>query len=314
MPLRQALAQVFSEVVVAHSRGQDPDLDAATIATHLSQVGLNEMCHELEHLHGVPARDAAAVAFGVVDADGDGYISSADLAGFLSNVENTLDELDVTELMAEADRDGDGMINQQSFLELLLGGGPSYSDEEEAEEDAEEAAAAAAIMPVPPSRLAVVPVGELHGACMRGDEAAVDRMLREGADLLARVAEGAGDSAGGVTALHCACEHGHPEVVRMLLLAAPYSSVLLEVGSDRRLQRAKQSYSEATGPPETPRELAARIGHDNARRAMGEDIHRKWREVLLVIDHFVEEERGKAEQMLGQGMTYYTQAIPPQLD
>ena len=306
LPLRQALAQVFSEVVVAHSRGQAHDLDAASIATHLSQVGLDQMCHELEHRHGVPARDAATVAFGVVDADGDGYISSAELADFLSHVENTLDEVAVAELMAEADRDGDGMISQQEFFELLLGGGgspsvgtgASYSDEEN-----DEGEAAAAIVPVPPSRLAVVPVGDLHGACLRGDEAAVDRMLREGADLLARVAEGAGDNAGGATALHCACEHGHPEVVRMLLLAAPYSSVLLEAQAVRRLARAKQSYSEATGPSETPRELAARIGHDNARRAMGEDIHRKWREVLLVIDQFVEEERGKAEQMLGQGMT-----------
>ena len=139
--------------------------------------------------------------------------------------------------------------------------------------------------------------GDLHGACLRGEVDEVDRMLRQGTDLLARER----DADNGATPLHCACEHGHAEIVRMVLLAAPYSGVLLNVRAERRLKRAKRSQSEATGPAETPRELAARIGHERAR--MGQDIHDRWRHVLVTIDQFVEDERTAAKGLLGTGMT-----------
>ena len=139
--------------------------------------------------------------------------------------------------------------------------------------------------------------GDLHGACLRGEVEEVDRMLRQGTDLLARER----DADNGATPLHCACEHGHAEIVRMVLLAAPYSGVLLNVRAERRLKRAKRSQSEATGPAETPRELAARIGHERAR--MGQDIHDRWRHVLVTIDQFVEDERTAAKGLLGTGMT-----------
>lgn len=272
------------------------------------------MCAELEERHNVPARDAVAAAFGVFDADGDGFISSAELADCLSRIENTLDAGSVAELMAVADRDGDGLIGQHDFFELLMGGGAnsgfggdmvsegSYTEDESEAHEPSSAGGSSAPAVVP-----VVPVGDLHRACSRGDEAAVDAMLREGADLLARIDggnSGAPSSGGaGLTPLHCACECGHAEIVRMVLLAAPYSSVLLDARADRQLRRPKRSYSDAAGPAETPRELCARVGHENARRTMGEDVHRKWRDVLVVIDQFVEEERGKAEVMLGQGMS-----------
>ncbi len=137
--------------------------------------------------HNVPARDAVAAAFGVFDADGDGFISSAEPAECLSRVENTLDVGSVADLMAVADRDGDGLIGQQDFFELLMGGGGggagsgdvardgSYTEDEEVEAHNAPLPAgggsAAAVVPA-------VPVGDLHKACSRGDEAAVDAVLR----------------------------------------------------------------------------------------------------------------------------------------
>ena len=304
LQLTHALASVFAEVVAAHSQGEARGADAERVAAHLQAVGLDRMCRELEERHGVPPRHAVAAAFGVFDADGDGFISSAELAEALGCVENTLDELAVAELLAMADQDGDGLIGQQDFFELLMGERLQAASEasfaEEEDEDVQ-------VLSPSPSPVAVVPVGDLHRACSRGDEVAVDAMLREGADLLARITlDGSGMSShatGGLTPLHCACEGGHAAIVQMVLLAAPYSSVLLDARADRRLDRPRKSYSEAVGPAETPRELCARVGHENARRTMGEDIHRKWREALVVIDHFVEDERRKAEVMLGQGMS-----------
>lgn len=308
LQLTHALASVFAEVVAAHSQGEAHGADAERVAAHLQAVGLDRMCRELEERHGVPPRHAVAAAFGVFDADGDGFISSAELAEALGRVENTLDELAVAELMAVADRDGDGLIGQQDFFELLMGERLQTASDASFTDDEEEEQGVQVPSPSPASAaVAVVPVGELHRACSRGDEVAVDAMLREGADLLARIElDGGGMSShasGGLTPLHCACEGGHAAIVQMVLLAAPYSSVLLDARADRRLQRPRKSYSEAVGPAETPRELCARVGHENARRTMGEDIHRKWREVLVVIDHFVEDERRKAEVMLGQGMS-----------
>ena len=103
LPLRKALAEVFAQVVAAHSAGQAHGADAEAVAMHLQEVGLDRMCLEMEEWHGVLARDAAAAAFGVLDADGDGFISSTELAEGLSRVENTLDEAAVTQLMAVAD-------------------------------------------------------------------------------------------------------------------------------------------------------------------------------------------------------------------
>ena len=172
------------------------------------------------------------------------------------------------------------------------------SSSEELPEDAE------GLEPPPPqttvttlAELGLGLAGDLHGACLRGEVDEVDRMLRQGTDLLARER----DADNGATPLHCACEHGHAEIVRMVLLAAPYSGVLLNVRAERRLKRAKRSQSEATGPAETPRELAARIGHERAR--MGQDIHDRWRHVLVTIDQFVEDERTAAKGLLGTGMT-----------
>lgn len=135
-------------------------------------------------------------------------------------------------------------------------------------------------------------MSEFHAACAAGDQLGVEGALRqagpEGAlDLLQTREPNEGT---GQTPLHTACEHGHADVVQVLLEAAPYSSVLLQLTASRRPPKGKQrrSDSEPAGPPETPAELAGRLGQ---------------RKVLVAIDYFVDDEREKAQRELGMGLT-----------
>lgn len=56
-------------------------------------------------------------AFGLMDGDGDGYITVSDLRKYAPRIGLTLG--DVQEMLAEADKDGDGKINKQEFLHVM---------------------------------------------------------------------------------------------------------------------------------------------------------------------------------------------------
>ena len=94
---------------------------------------------------------------------------------------------------------------------------------------------------------------------------------------------------GGMTAMHCACSEGHDAVVRLLLLAAPYASLVLDAIANRLGDR---------GPAETPRELAARL--DSSGIGLGGT---KWRKCIVAIDQAVDDDRERAQMMLGEGLT-----------
>ncbi|KAL6299368.1 putative calmodulin variant 1 [Sparassis latifolia] len=59
-------------------------------------------------------------AFKVFDKDGNGYISAAELRHVMTNLGEKLSDNEVDEMIREADVDGDGQINYDEFVKMML--------------------------------------------------------------------------------------------------------------------------------------------------------------------------------------------------
>jgi calmodulin len=59
-------------------------------------------------------------AFKVFDRDGNGYITSHELKNVMVNLGEYLTPDEVDELVKEADLDGDGQINYEEFIKLMM--------------------------------------------------------------------------------------------------------------------------------------------------------------------------------------------------
>jgi Ca2+-binding EF-hand superfamily protein len=56
----------------------------------------------------------------VFDKDNDGYISAAELRHVLTNIGEKLSDEEVDEMIREADIDGDGQINYEEFVKMMI--------------------------------------------------------------------------------------------------------------------------------------------------------------------------------------------------
>merc|ERR1712096_561874 len=63
-------------------------------------------------------------AFKVFDRDGNGFISAAELRHVMTNLGEKLTDEEVDEMIREADVDGDGQINYEEFIRMMMAGGP----------------------------------------------------------------------------------------------------------------------------------------------------------------------------------------------
>lgn len=59
-------------------------------------------------------------AFKVFDKDGNGYISAAELRHVMTNLGEKLSDAEVDEMIREADVDGDGQINYEEFVRMMI--------------------------------------------------------------------------------------------------------------------------------------------------------------------------------------------------
>lgn len=59
-------------------------------------------------------------AFKVFDKDGNGFISAAELRHVMTNLGEKLSEKEADEMIREADIDGDGQINYDEFVKMLV--------------------------------------------------------------------------------------------------------------------------------------------------------------------------------------------------
>ena len=59
-------------------------------------------------------------AFKVFDKDGNGFISAAELRHIMTNLGEKLSDEEVDEMIREADIDGDGQINYEEFVKMMM--------------------------------------------------------------------------------------------------------------------------------------------------------------------------------------------------
>ena len=59
-------------------------------------------------------------AFKVFDKDGNGFISAAELRHIMTNLGEKLTDEEVDEMIREADIDGDGQINYEEFVKIMM--------------------------------------------------------------------------------------------------------------------------------------------------------------------------------------------------
>jgi len=71
-------------------------------------------------LSGVDNEEFLLEAFRVFDADDSGYITADELKKVMGSMGERMTSSDVEEMIHQADMDGDGMINFEEFVRLLL--------------------------------------------------------------------------------------------------------------------------------------------------------------------------------------------------
>ena len=73
----------------------------------------------LTTLLAIPPRQFAT-AFKVFDKDGNGFISAAELRHVMTNLGEKLTDEECDEMIREADIDGDGQINYEEFVKMMM--------------------------------------------------------------------------------------------------------------------------------------------------------------------------------------------------
>ncbi|KAJ8753709.1 hypothetical protein K2173_026385 [Erythroxylum novogranatense] len=112
---------------VMRSLGQNPT--EAALKDMISEVGadqngtldfpefLNLMARKMKD---TDSEEELKEAFKVFDKDQNGYISAAELRYVMTNLGEKLTDEEVDEMIGEADFDGDGQVNYEEFVKMML--------------------------------------------------------------------------------------------------------------------------------------------------------------------------------------------------
>ncbi|KAI9295191.1 calmodulin [Neoconidiobolus thromboides FSU 785] len=72
------------------------------------------------NLKNADSEEEIKEAFKVFDKDGNGFISAAELRHVMTNLGEKLTDKEAEEMIREADVDGDGQINYEEFVRMLM--------------------------------------------------------------------------------------------------------------------------------------------------------------------------------------------------
>ncbi|XP_039144986.1 calmodulin-like [Dioscorea cayenensis subsp. rotundata] len=113
---------------VMRSLGQNPtedelkamidDVDADLNGTIDFSEFLNLMVHKMED---ADSEKEMREAFKIFDKDQNGLISADELRSVMANLGEKLTDEEVNEMIREADIDGDGQVNYEEFVRIMLG-------------------------------------------------------------------------------------------------------------------------------------------------------------------------------------------------
>jgi len=85
------------------------------------QIEFNEFCDLLaQRIEGEDKEEHLKAAFRTFDQDGSGKISASELRHVMYSLGEKLTDSEINEMIREADIDGDGQINYEEFVKMMV--------------------------------------------------------------------------------------------------------------------------------------------------------------------------------------------------
>ncbi|XP_042557368.1 calmodulin-like [Dipodomys spectabilis] len=113
--LLRSLGQNPTEAEVQDLLGQvDPDGQGTVALPVLAAVMASRGSVAVE------SKEEIREAFRVFDKDGSGFVSAAELRQVLTTLGEKLTDLEVDEMIREADIDGNGLLNYEEFVQMMM--------------------------------------------------------------------------------------------------------------------------------------------------------------------------------------------------
>ena len=108
--------------IVMRSLGQNPtEKELQDIVKGQSSVDFNQFCQLMtEQMKNVDSREELEEAFHVFDKEGKGFISASELKHIMTTLGEKMTQNEVEDMIKEADVNGDGQINYEHFVKMML--------------------------------------------------------------------------------------------------------------------------------------------------------------------------------------------------
>jgi calmodulin len=101
------------------------DFPGTLSRNHSSEASTHKVCAEFltmmaRKMKDTDSEEEIREAFKVFDRDNNGFISAAELRHVMTSIGEKLTDDEVDEMIREADQDGDGRIDYNEFVQLMM--------------------------------------------------------------------------------------------------------------------------------------------------------------------------------------------------